>query len=247
MDCRRQAREAFASHRRVDRSLVGRRRATIVLPLRQQRFWRGRVRRDCAAGALGSEGLRARRREGEGSGARPFKVLLQVRFSPLRSLFPFDLTPSSRSGAIGSGLAILSRYPITAAFVSPYPLNGFPLHFIEGDFFAGKSACGITIEVPGVGRVDCLNTHMYAPGGEGDSVTGAHRVAQAWELARLAVEKSERGRHVIVVRCLYVLASPVFRHGLPGRLSVSNNFTVCKPRLTLFSPRADGRPQLAAT
>ncbi|GAA5872229.1 hypothetical protein JCM8547_004788 [Rhodosporidiobolus lusitaniae] len=103
------------------------------------------------------------------------------------------------SGAIGSGLAILSKHPITAAFVSPYPLNGFPLHFIEGDFFAGKSACGITVEVEGIGRVDVLNTHMYAPGGEGDSVTGAHRVAQAWELARLATEKAERGRHVIVM------------------------------------------------
>ncbi|GAA5910642.1 hypothetical protein JCM6882_001047 [Rhodosporidiobolus microsporus] len=103
------------------------------------------------------------------------------------------------SGAIGSGLALLSRYPITAAFVSPYPLNGFPLHFIEGDFFAGKAVCGITVEVPGVGRVDVLNTHMYAPGGEGDTVTGAHRVAQAWELARLAVAKAERGRHVIVM------------------------------------------------
>ncbi|GAA5967497.1 hypothetical protein JCM11641_000567 [Rhodosporidiobolus odoratus] len=103
------------------------------------------------------------------------------------------------SGAIGSGLAILSRHPIISAFVSPYPLNGFPLHFIEGDFFAGKSACGVTLDVAGVGKVDVLNTHMYAPGGEGDQVHGAHRVAQAWELARLATEKAERGRHVIVM------------------------------------------------
>ncbi|GAA6055177.1 hypothetical protein JCM3770_002221 [Rhodotorula araucariae] len=102
------------------------------------------------------------------------------------------------SGAIGSGLAILSRHPIVAAFVSPYPLNGFPLHFIEGDFFAGKAVCGVTLEVHGVGKVDVLNTHMYAPGGEGDNVTGAHRVAQAWELARIATEKAERGRHVLV-------------------------------------------------
>ncbi|BGP38719.1 phospholipase C type enzyme [Rhodotorula kratochvilovae] len=102
------------------------------------------------------------------------------------------------SGAIGSGLAILSRHPIVAAFVSPYPLNGFPLHFIEGDFFAGKAVCGVTLEVEGVGKVDVLNTHMYAPGGEGDNVTGAHRVAQAWELARIATEKAERGRHVLV-------------------------------------------------
>ncbi|GAA5900009.1 hypothetical protein JCM8208_005564 [Rhodotorula glutinis] len=102
------------------------------------------------------------------------------------------------SGAIGSGLAILSRHPIVSAFVSPYPLNGFPLHFIEGDFFAGKAVCGTTLDVDGVGKVDVLNTHMYAPGGEGDNVTGAHRVAQAWELARITTEKAERGRHVLV-------------------------------------------------
>ena len=82
----------------------------------------------------------------------------------------------------------------------PYPLNGYPLHFIEGDFFAGKGVCGITIDVEGAGLIDVLNTHMYAPGGEGEGVDGAHRVAQAWELARLATEKAERGRHVIVVR-----------------------------------------------
>ncbi|GJN87507.1 hypothetical protein Rhopal_000456-T1 [Rhodotorula paludigena] len=102
------------------------------------------------------------------------------------------------SGAIGSGLAILARHPIVSAFVTPYQLNGFPLHFIEGDFFAGKSVCGVTLSVEGIGNVDVLNTHMYAPGGEGDTVTGAHRVAQAWELARIATEKAERGRHVLV-------------------------------------------------
>ncbi|GAA6062719.1 hypothetical protein JCM10212_002270 [Sporobolomyces blumeae] len=102
------------------------------------------------------------------------------------------------SGAIGSGLAILSRYPIESSWICPYPLNGFPLHFIQGDFFAGKSICGVSIDVPGIGLTDVLNTHMYAPGGEGDDVSGAHRVAQAWELAKVATEKAERGRHVIV-------------------------------------------------
>lgn len=90
-----------------------------------------------------------------------------------------------------------------SAFVSPYPLNGFPLHFIEGDFFAGKAVCGVCVDVEGVGKVDVLNTHMYAPGGEGDTITGAHRVAQAWELARIATEKAERGRHVLIVRSAF--------------------------------------------
>jgi sphingomyelin phosphodiesterase 2 len=104
------------------------------------------------------------------------------------------------SGAIGSGLAILSAYPILDSFVFPYTLSGYPLHFIEGDWFAAKAACGITIDVPRIGKVDVLNSHMYAPGGEGEGLDGAHRVAQAWELARLVNEKAERGRHVVVVR-----------------------------------------------
>lgn len=134
------------------------------------------------------------------------------------------------SGAIGSGLAILSAHPIASTFVFPYPLNGYPLHFIEGDFFAGKSVCGACVEVEGVGKVDVLNTHMYAPGGEADNVDGAHRVAQAWELARIVQEKAERGRHVIVVS------------SRPPWAGVSLNFGT----LTFDPPAKDGRLQLTA-
>ncbi|GAA5951051.1 hypothetical protein JCM8115_005041 [Rhodotorula mucilaginosa] len=102
------------------------------------------------------------------------------------------------SGAIGSGLGLISRHPIVSAFVSPYLLNGSPIPFVD-DWFAGKAVCGITVQVPAVGKVDVLNTHMFAPGGEADNVKGAHRIAQAWDLARMAVEKAERGRHVIVM------------------------------------------------
>lgn len=110
---------------------------------------------------------------------------------------------SSHRGCIGSGLAILSRFPIESSFIAPFALNGHPLHFIEGDFFAGKSVCGITFSVPVAGgkeeKVDVLNCHMYAPGGEGEGVEGAHRVAQAWEVAKVVREKVERGRHVLLV------------------------------------------------
>ncbi|GAA5991254.1 hypothetical protein JCM5350_005960 [Sporobolomyces pararoseus] len=105
------------------------------------------------------------------------------------------------SGCIGSGLGFLSRFPIEESFIKPYTLNGFALNFIQGDFFAGKSICGITIEIPqlsGGGLVEVLNTHMFAPGGEGDRVEAAHRVAQGWELSKLVNEKIERGRHVIL-------------------------------------------------
>ncbi|SCV74079.1 BQ2448_6511 [Microbotryum intermedium] len=107
------------------------------------------------------------------------------------------------SGAIGSGLAILSAHPIVSSFITPYALNGYPLHFIAGDFFAGKSICGCTIDLgseSGSTRlIDVLNTHMFAPGGEGDGIDGAHRVAQAWQLNEVVKEKVERGRHVLLM------------------------------------------------
>lgn len=50
-----------------------------------------------------------------------------------------------------------------------------------------------------MGKVEVLNTHLYAPGGEGESIEGSHRIAQVWELSKIVREKSERGRHVILV------------------------------------------------
>ncbi|KAL8286320.1 hypothetical protein RQP46_004808 [Phenoliferia psychrophenolica] len=133
------------------------------------------------------------------------------------------------SGAIGSGLALLSAHPITSAFMMPYPLNGYPLHFIEGDFFAGKGVCGITIDVEGAGQVDVLNTHMYAPGGEGEGVDGAHRVAQAWELARLATEKAERGRHVVVMGDLNSQPDSIIIRFLTSHGSLTDAFSQTSP------------------
>jgi len=44
------------------------------------------------------------------------------------------------SGALGSGLMILSRRPILSSTILAFPLNGNPLHFIQGDWFVGKAA-----------------------------------------------------------------------------------------------------------
>lgn len=103
------------------------------------------------------------------------------------------------SGAVGSGLAILSAHPIAESFVYPYPLSGYPLHVIEGDFYAAKAVCGISINVDRVGQIEILNTHMYAPGGEAGGIDGAHRIAQSWELAKLVQSWTERGRFVVLV------------------------------------------------
>ncbi|KAJ7675355.1 Endonuclease/exonuclease/phosphatase [Mycena rosella] len=44
------------------------------------------------------------------------------------------------SGALGSGLALFSRFPIIGTSVHPYSLNGTPIDVGGGDWFVGKAA-----------------------------------------------------------------------------------------------------------
>ena len=105
------------------------------------------------------------------------------------------------SGALGSGLCILSKFPIVSTSTWPYSLNGSPLHVIQGDFYVAKACGQATLDLgDDIGHVTVLNTHFFAPGGEyGEEWQRAHRLTQAWELAKLATVAAERGQHVIVV------------------------------------------------
>ena len=64
------------------------------------------------------------------------------------------------SGALGAGLAILSRYPIIMASIRPYSLNGRPLEVAKGDWFVGKAAASVVIQHPILGEVEIFNTHV---------------------------------------------------------------------------------------
>ncbi|KAI0077465.1 DNase I-like protein [Panus rudis PR-1116 ss-1] len=102
------------------------------------------------------------------------------------------------SGALGSGLVILSRFPIVAATVHPYSLNGSPIDVAAGDWFVGKAAASVIILHPTLGQVQVFNTHLYAKGGdEGPDHQKAHRLVNAWEFAKLARQAAELGRYVI--------------------------------------------------
>ncbi|KAK0532656.1 phospholipase C type enzyme [Tilletia horrida] len=104
------------------------------------------------------------------------------------------------TAALGSGLAILSRFPIVSTHTQPYLLNGVPIYVSHGDWIAGKAFGSITINHPRLGLVDIYNTHTIAAGGEdGPEFKRAHRVAQAWELATKVRDSAERGRHTIVM------------------------------------------------
>ncbi|KAJ7878635.1 inositol phosphophingolipids phospholipase C [Mycena leptocephala] len=102
------------------------------------------------------------------------------------------------SGALGSGLALLSRFPIIGTSVHPYSLNGAPIDVAGGDWFVGKAAVSIIISHPVLGQVQVFNTHLYAKGGEdGPEYNRAHRLVNAWEFSKLARQAAELGRYVI--------------------------------------------------
>lgn len=68
------------------------------------------------------------------------------------------------SGAFGSGLAILSRFPIKATHTHPYTLNGLPIHVGHGDWFVGKAAGSVTLDLGGGFLVDVFDTHVSRAG-----------------------------------------------------------------------------------
>lgn len=66
------------------------------------------------------------------------------------------------SGALGSGLAVFTRYPIVGSSIHPYALNGSPLDVAGGDFFVGKSVTSVILEHPTLGELEVFNTHVSA-------------------------------------------------------------------------------------
>ncbi|CAO1619641.1 unnamed protein product [Sympodiomycopsis kandeliae] len=104
------------------------------------------------------------------------------------------------SGAFGSGLVILSRYPIVDTFTQPYILNGLPIHVGHGDWFVGKGAGCASIDIGGGTIVDVWNTHTVAAGGEdGPEKARAHRICQAWQLSKMIQNSADKSRHVIAL------------------------------------------------
>ena len=106
------------------------------------------------------------------------------------------------SGFFGGGLAILSKWPIEESGMYRYPLNGRPAAFYRGDWFVGKGvACARIRVAPGTRKEDVVEvfcTHLHAPYEQepNDSYI-CHRVAQAWEIARLMRHAAERGHTVL--------------------------------------------------
>ena len=102
------------------------------------------------------------------------------------------------SGIFGGGLVILSKWPLEESSMFRYPLNGRPTAFFRGDWFVGKGVATARIRMPDGQRIEIFNTHLHAPyEREPNDSYICHRTAQAWDIARLMRDASERGSLVI--------------------------------------------------
>jgi len=93
----------------------------------------------------------------------------------------------------GSGLLVLSRWPIARHRFRPFTLCGLPQRLQHADYYGGKGFVQVEISAPD-GALEVVATHLHAAYGRGvgfeDEYEG-HRVAEIVEIAA-AVARSSR-------------------------------------------------------
>uniref|UniRef100_A0A8B9TLC1 sphingomyelin phosphodiesterase n=1 Tax=Anas platyrhynchos TaxID=8839 RepID=A0A8B9TLC1_ANAPL len=83
-----------------------------------------------------------------------------------------------RSGVIGSGLCIFSKFPILDTLLYQYSLNGYPYMLQHGDWFCGKSVGLAVINISGI-VFNVYVTHLHAEYCREKDAYLPHRVVQA--------------------------------------------------------------------
>lgn len=88
-----------------------------------------------------------------------------------------------RSSMLGSGLYLLSRFPIEDVSFLRFRLSGHPQDLRRPDYYVGKGV-GRARLIVDQGPIDVYNAHLIAPYLEiGEDYYFSHRVAQAYEMA----------------------------------------------------------------
>ncbi|WRT65579.1 uncharacterized protein IL334_002524 [Kwoniella shivajii] len=103
------------------------------------------------------------------------------------------------TGALGSGLAIFTRFPLISAQALPYSLSGSPAQAIAGDFFVKKAAANVVVIHPILGEIEIWNTHMHAAGEHAPDTRQAHRISQSWQLANNIKSGAAKGRYILAM------------------------------------------------
>ncbi|XP_051803871.1 sphingomyelin phosphodiesterase 2 [Acanthochromis polyacanthus] len=102
-----------------------------------------------------------------------------------------------KSGVIGSGLAIFTKYRIHDTFVYRYSLNGYPYMAHHGDWFGGKAVGMAVLNIGGL-TANVYVTHLHAEYCREKDSYLPHRVVQAWELQQF-IRYTSAGADVVIL------------------------------------------------
>jgi sphingomyelin phosphodiesterase 2 len=99
-----------------------------------------------------------------------------------------------RSGAIGSGIVILSRFPIIEASFQCYNSSGKFYKFWHGDAYAGKGIAHAILQTP-IGNLDIFSTHTHASYDETRIIHEEYHGVRLAQLLQLAKYVKNTARH----------------------------------------------------
>nr|XP_033775255.1 sphingomyelin phosphodiesterase 2 [Geotrypetes seraphini]XP_033775256.1 sphingomyelin phosphodiesterase 2 [Geotrypetes seraphini] len=102
-----------------------------------------------------------------------------------------------KSGVIGSGLCVFSKYKILDTFLYNYSLNGYPYMIQHGDWFCGKSVGLFILNIRDM-VFNVYVTHLHAEYSREKDRYLPHRVLQAWELGQF-IRHTSKGADVSIM------------------------------------------------
>ena len=101
------------------------------------------------------------------------------------------------SATVGSGLLVVSAFPIAEGFFHRYTRNGKWYKLYHGDWWAGKGVALARILLPGAGVLDFYNTHAHAA--YGSTEYDHDREAQMKSLTEFIRDSASGGAPAILV------------------------------------------------
>ncbi|KAL6258621.1 hypothetical protein P5V15_010574 [Pogonomyrmex californicus] len=101
------------------------------------------------------------------------------------------------SGVFGSGICILSRYPIHDVMFHKWPLNGYVHKIHHGDWFGGKGVGLCKIKIRNM-NINVYITHLHAEYNRDNDEYMAHRVLQAFDTAQF-VRMTSGGADAVIL------------------------------------------------
>lgn len=100
------------------------------------------------------------------------------------------------SGAIGSGLGIISKFPIIDTEFKRFNVCGKPQNIFHGDYYGGKGIALARIET-GNQTIDVYTTHFIAKYSKRDEYF-AHRIAQSVDLVKFVSSTQKNAISVVL-------------------------------------------------